>query len=137
MDSETKATGTAEIRKDFSVMGKYQDFLQRHPEARDFIRLYGLLVDAGLPIYFNAECDYDLEELEALAREDGGSIWDDFDLLIETQTGKLMDGNAPVTAIFDGTDFLVTDAVSGTEHRNLTPEEAFGIFRKYFDRNNF
>ncbi|MCM1189827.1 MAG: hypothetical protein NC541_11095 [bacterium] len=119
------------------MMKDYSIFLKNHPEAKEILGLVGKLVDAGIPVYFNAEYDYDLDKLDELAAEDGRSIWDDFDLLIETQDGELVDEHyAPVSAEFDGETFLVRDAVSGTEYRNPTQEEAFQVFKNYIDSRN-
>lgn len=110
-------------------MKEYSVFLSKHPETEDFFGLAADLEAAGIPIYFNV-IDHDLEGLEEEAIKDEGSIWDDFDLLIEMQTGDLIDGQyAPVSAKFDGEDFLVWDALKHVEYRNPTRKEAFEVFR--------
>ena len=115
-------------------MKKYEKFLLKHPEAAVFFGLVEDLETAGLPFYCNVT-DYDLDELDRLADEDGGSVWDDFDLLVEVQAGELAAGmHAPVSAEFDGTDFLVNDAEMHTEYRNMTQKEAFAVFKNFFER---
>ncbi len=115
-------------------MGEYSNFLLRHPEAKDIFDLAGKLEEAGILVYFNVE-DYDLEDLESWALEEGASIWDDFDLLIETQTGELVDGmRAPVSAVFDGEVFRVLDAVANKEYINPDTQTAFEVFKNYVNR---
>ena len=114
-----------------------QFFIVRHPELKIIFDLADMLAAARYPIYFSfvdyGDCgEFDEEELEGCTEEQRRRIfWENCPLFIETQTGELIDGEAPVAAYFDGESLSVS--IAGDPKEVETAEEAFLGFKKYFD----
>ena len=114
-------------------------FIARHPESKIIFDLADMLKAAKYPIYFSFvdygdSGEFDEEELEGCTEEQRRRIfWENCPLFIETQTGELIDGlEAPVAAYFNGDELTV--ALGGRGPREVkTAEEAFHIFKKFFE----
>ena len=110
------------------------DFLKTHPEATEIIKLAEILDDGGFGFYFNLEDDI----------QSGEDIFDnEYEYMIEMQTGELIGSRAPITVFqrSDGLEVLDMRPARGKEfpadsegelHCGLSAAQAMEIIEKFF-----
>lgn len=131
-----------EQHKEECNMGFSEEMLavcRKHPEAQEIFKLAQLMSDAGYNFWFNVQDDC----------RSGENIFDDeYEYVIEIQTGTLIGSRAPITVFFNrngegGGSLEVLDmrpAVTkvnpsdedGDIHSGLSAEQAMEIIEKFF-----
>ena len=109
---------------------------REHPEAQEIFKLAQLMNDAGFNFWFNVQDDC----------KSGENIFDDeYEYTIETQTGELIGGRAPITVFLrsgkEGLELLdMCPALNkvnpsdedGVLYSGLLAEQAMEIIEKFF-----
>lgn len=104
-------------------------------EAQEIFRLAQYLTEDGYDFWFNAQDDHD----EVVSDED-------YEYILETQTGELIGTRSPMTVFFrrdmDGLQLLDMRPARGKAapadedgelHTNLTAEQALKIIKEFFE----
>lgn len=103
--------------------------------AKEIFTLAQILTEEGYDFWFNAQDDYD-ENIDD----------EEYEFILETQTGELIGSRAPITVSFsrnmDGLQLLDMRPARGKEnpedadgvlHTNLTAEQALEIIKEFFN----